>query len=127
MKVVLFGFAILLIVMPARLLWDWWTWPALDQWFCRNMTLPNSRMHLQMHESAVRRAIRRYNRATGQSVEYLRLARPPLLLYLRRLTWFRSTSWALVNTDSGPKFLFLCGWYLSDSALPELFDAGGVS
>ncbi|RLT04141.1 MAG: hypothetical protein DWI22_17055 [Planctomycetota bacterium] len=110
----------------ASILWRWWTWPALDEWICRNVkwrgVSVNHRAALQMHKSAVSRAINRYNTASGENVEFLHLAKPPLLLFLRRFTILRSSTWALVRTASGAKLIFLKGWFTSDSAVPEFFD-----
>ena len=110
----------------ASILWRWWTWPALDEWICRNVkwmgVSANHRAALQMHKSAVSRAINRYNKARRENVEFLHLARPPLLLFLRRFTILRSSTWALVRTASGAKLIFLKGWFTSDSAVPEFFD-----
>ena len=114
-----------LTIVLALVLWDWWTWPALEEWTCRNVKwlhVSATRASLQMHESAVKRAINRYNTASGENVEFLHLARPPLLLFLRRFTIIRSKTWALVSTTSGEKLIFLKGWFTSDSAVPEFFD-----
>ncbi|GEM_PF-2142818 len=121
----LFPLTILLAIVMVSILGHWWTWPGLDEWICRNvkwMDVSANRASLQMHKSAVNRAINRYNTTSGQSVEFLRLARPPLLLFLRRFTLIRSKTWALVRTTSGEKRIFLKGWFTSDSAVPEFFD-----
>lgn len=115
-----------LTIVLVLILWRWWTWPALDEWICRNVKWEavsnNHRAKLQMHQSAVKRAITRYNKASGENVEFLHLARPPLLLFLRRFTMFRSSTWALVQTASGAKILLLKGWFTSDSTVPEFFN-----
>ncbi len=119
---------VLIIVLTMGLesvLWRWWTWPALDEWICQNvkwMDVSSTRASLQMHKSAINRAIDRYNTASGENVEFLRLARPPFLLFLRRFAILRSKTWAMVRTSSGEKLIFLKGWFTSDSVVPEFFD-----
>lgn len=113
------------IIVISLLFWRWWSWPGLDEWMCGNVTwmdVSANRASLQMHQSAVERAIKRHNRSADDHVEFLCLARPPLSLFIRRFTLFRTATWAVVKTSSDRKLLFLKGWFTSDSVVPEFFD-----
>lgn len=90
----------------------WWAWPKHAKWM--------GRYRLSMETSALRRAVNRHNKSTGENIEFLRVVRPPLLLYLSRFGSKRP-AWGLVRTDTGERIICLRGWFWSDSPLPEFF------
>ena len=91
----------------------WWSWPRYARWLGPD--------RLSMETSALRRAVNRHNKATGESIEFLRVVRPPFLLHLLRFG-SRRPAWGLVRTESGERIICLRGWFWSDSPMPEFFD-----
>lgn len=80
------------------------------------------RSGLQMQQTAIQRALRRHTKQTGEAVEFVRLIRPPLMLYISRCFKGKSQTWGLARTETGDRIVFLRGWWASDRVMPEFFE-----
>jgi hypothetical protein len=118
--------AMAVTVLVVTFLYNWWMWPGKYRWLARigpRMFGPEARARIQPYETAIRRALDRHRKATGEVVQFVDVVRAPLRLHISRYSLWKSVAWGLARTDDGrERFVCVSGWYTSDSVMPEFFD-----
>ncbi|MFK7819179.1 MAG: hypothetical protein AB8G99_10700 [Planctomycetaceae bacterium] len=118
--------AIFFAVLAANFWVRWWMWPGYYQWLGRTwprVFAPELKAQIQPQENAIKRALSRHEKATGEATKFVRVVRAPFWLFLSRYSLWKRVAWGLVKNGDGRECLVCVrGWYLSDAAMPEFFE-----